>query len=91
MDDVAEVVMKMGTEPAMKMNGMMMNMIRGQLSKNSAFSAFKDACKETTLVGKEKVDGEVARLRLVATGNGARSSIAEAPQEMPGLGGPPKQ
>ena len=44
--------MKSGTDPAMKMSGMMMGMIRGQLGENSAF---KDACTETALIGLEKV------------------------------------
>jgi len=52
LDKVAEIVMKMGTDPAMKMDGMMLGAIRGQLGKNSAFT---DACRESTLVGKEKV------------------------------------
>jgi hypothetical protein len=52
MDQVEEIVMQVGTQPAMKMNGMMMKMIRGQLAKNSAF---KDACSEVTLVGPESV------------------------------------
>jgi hypothetical protein len=121
MDQVEEVVMKMGTDPAMKMSGMMMNMIRGQLAKSSAF---KDACAESTLVGQEKVTvpagtydakhynsakystdtwidpavpfamlksvGKSHEIELVETGDGAKSSITEAPQEMPGLGGPSK-
>jgi hypothetical protein len=45
-------VMKVGTDPATKMSGMMMKMIRGQLAKNSIF---KDICTDATLVGKEKV------------------------------------
>ncbi len=52
MDGVEEVVMKMGAEPAMKLSGMMVGMMRGQLAKNSAF---KDACAEATLVGEEKM------------------------------------
>ncbi len=50
--DVQEVVMKPGDKPAMKMNGMMMGMVRGQLEKKSVFG---DLCHEVTLVGKEKV------------------------------------
>ena len=50
--DVQEVVMKSGSDPAMKLGGMMMKMMRGQLAKNSAFH---DICKEATLVGTEKV------------------------------------
>ena len=52
MEEVQEVVMKMGSDPAMKMSGMMMKMIRGQLAKSSVF---KDVCTEATLVGKEEV------------------------------------
>jgi hypothetical protein len=121
MDKVEEVVMKMGNDPAMKMNGMMVGMIRGQLAKNSAF---KDACNESTLVGEEKVTvpagtftakhfqstkydtqswidpkvpfamlksvGKSHDIQLVATGDGAKSSITEEAKEMPGLGGPSK-
>ena len=52
MEGIQEVVMKTGTDPAMKMSGMMMKMIRGQLAKSSIF---KDVCTEAQLVGKEKV------------------------------------
>jgi hypothetical protein len=121
LDQVEEVVMKMGTDPAMKMSGMMMKMMRGQLAKNSAF---KDVCNESKLVGEEKVTvpagtftakhfqsakyetqswidpavpfamiksvGKSHEFQLVATGDGAKSSITEEPKEMPGLGGPSK-
>ncbi len=121
MDGVEEVVLKSGTDPAMKMGGMMMKMIRGQLAKSSAF---KDACTEVVLVGEEKVAvpagsftakhyrstkyetdswvdpkvpfsmlksvGKSHEIVLVATGDGAKSSITETPREMPGLGGPSK-
>jgi hypothetical protein len=50
--DVQEVIMKPGDHPAMKMNGMMMGMVRGQLQKKSVFG---DICDEVTLVGPEKV------------------------------------
>ena len=50
--DVQEVIMKPGDKPAMKMNGMMMGMVRGQLQKKSVFG---DLCDEVALVGKEKV------------------------------------
>ena len=52
MDGVEEVVMKMGDQPAMKMSGMMLGMMRKQLGQNMAF---KDACTEVELVGQEKV------------------------------------
>ncbi|HTG85366.1 MAG TPA: hypothetical protein VL853_11170, partial [Gemmatimonadales bacterium] len=52
LDGVEEVVMKVGERPAMKVSGMMLGMIRTQLAKSMAF---KDACTEVTLVGKEEV------------------------------------
>src|ERR1700752_3385757 len=52
MGGIAEVVMKRGDRPAMKMSEMMLGMMRKQLGQNMAF---KDACTEVTLVGEEKV------------------------------------
>ena len=49
---VEEIVMKPGDKPAMRMDGMMLNMIRGQIEKQSFLS---DACKDVTLVGPESV------------------------------------
>ncbi len=50
--DVREVVMKAGENPAMKMDGMMLNAIRGQLQNQSFLT---DACKDVALVGRESV------------------------------------
>lgn len=52
MDQVQEIVFKAGEKPAMKMNGMMMKMIRGQLASQNFYS---EICKDMSLVGKEKV------------------------------------
>ena len=52
MEGIEEVVMKMGDRPPMKMSGMMLGMMRKQLAQHMAF---KDACTEVTMVGKEKV------------------------------------
>lgn len=52
MGDVQEIVFKPGGKPAMKLNGMMLNMIRGQMEKQSIFS---ELCKDVTLVGTESV------------------------------------
>ena len=52
MDGIEEVVMKMGDRPAMKMSGMMLGMMRKQLTQSMAF---KDACAEVTMVGEEQV------------------------------------
>ena len=50
--NVQEIVMKSGDKPAMKMDGMMLSMIRGQMEKQSFLS---DVCKDVTLVGPESV------------------------------------
>jgi hypothetical protein len=117
MAEVQEIVFKTGDKPAMKMNGMMMKMIRDQLEKQNFFA---DVCKDVNLVGKEKVTvpagdfdtyhyrsaepgtdswlapgmtfslikivGENHQMELSAQGSGAKSSITEQPQEMPGMG-----
>ena len=119
MADVQEVVFKSGDKPAMKMNGMMMKMIRGQMEKQNLYS---EICKDVSLVGKESVTvpagkfqaqhyhsakygadswispavpfslvksvGENHQMELTSQGKGAKSSITEKPQEMPGMGGP---
>jgi hypothetical protein len=52
MDQAEEIVFKPGEKPAMKMNGMMMKMMRGQLKKNSALG---NLCEGLTLAGEEAV------------------------------------
>jgi hypothetical protein len=49
---VEEVVMKSGGRKAMKMTGMMMKMVRGQLEKNSFLN---NMCEGVALVGEESV------------------------------------
>ena len=119
MADVQEVIMKAGDRPAMKLNGMMIKMIREQLDKQNFLG---DVCKDVSLVGQEKVTvpagrfqarhfhsakyssdtwlasavpfsliksvGQNYQMELVVHGKGAKSSITEQPQEMPGIGGP---
>jgi hypothetical protein len=121
MGDVQEIVFKPGDKPAMKLNGMMLNMIRGQMEKQSIFT---ELCKDVTLVGTETVTvpagqfqarhyhsakytsdswvspdvpfalvksvGEKHDMALASHGAGAKTSITEKPQEMPVMGGPPK-
>jgi hypothetical protein len=121
MADVQEVVLKTGDKPAMKMNGMMLKMIRGQMGKQNLYT---EVCKDVSLVGKEAVTvpaghfqaqhyhsakygadtwlssavpfslvksvGENHQMELTSQGSGAKSSITEKPQEMPGMGGPPQ-
>ena len=51
-DQVQEIVFKPGDQPAMKMSGPMVQMIRGELEKQSFFA---ELCKGVTLVGKERI------------------------------------
>jgi hypothetical protein len=122
MGNVQEIIMKAGDRPAMKMNGMMIKMIRSQLDKQNFLA---EVCKDVTLVGQEKVTvpagqfqarhfhsakyasdswvasgipfslvksvGKNYQMELAVHGNGAKSSITEQPQEMPGMGGPPSR
>jgi hypothetical protein len=117
MGDAQEIVFKPGNRPAMKMNGMMMKMIRGQLKKNSVLG---NVCEGMSIAGEESVTvpagtfkalryhstkyksdtwvvpdrpffmvkskGEDFEMSLTSSGGGAKSSITETPQEMPGLG-----
>jgi hypothetical protein len=117
MDQAQEIIFKPGERPAMKMNAMMMKMVRGQLSKNSVLG---NMCEGVSLAGEEsvtvpagtfkslryhnskydshtwvvpklpffmvKATGKDFEMSLVSTGDGAKSSITETPQEMPGLG-----
>ena len=115
--DVQEVITKPGDQPAMKMNAMMLGMVRGQLQEKSVFG---DICDDVTLVGQEKVTvpagtfkakhyrstkygndswvdpglsfgmvkaiGKHRDIERVRDGDGAKSSIRETSQEMPGPG-----
>ena len=116
-DLAQEIVFKPGEKPAMRMNGMMLKMIRGQLQKSSVLS---NLCEGVTVEGEEsvtvpagtfqalryhdakheadtwvvpdrpffmvKAKGKDFELNLVSSGDGAKSSITETPQEMPGMG-----
>jgi hypothetical protein len=117
LDQAEEVVFKTGDKPAMKMNGMMLGMIRGQLKKNSVLA---NLCEGVAPVGEESVTvpagtfkairyhdsthdadtwvvpdrpfvmvkskGKDFELSLASSGDGAKSSITETPEEMPGMG-----
>jgi hypothetical protein len=62
MDQVQEIVFKPGDQPAMKMDGMMMNMIRGQLEKQSFYDKL---CKGVSLVGKERISVPAGRFETL--------------------------
>jgi hypothetical protein len=51
-DQAQEVVFKPGDKPAMKVNGMMLKMIQGQLQKSSVLS---NLCEGVTVEGEESV------------------------------------
>jgi hypothetical protein len=59
---VQEIVFKSGDQPAMKMSGMMVNMIRDQLEKQSFYS---DMCKGVSLVGSESVSVPAGRFKAM--------------------------
>jgi hypothetical protein len=50
--DAQEIIFKPGEKPAMKINAMMMKMLRGQLEKNSVLSK---VCDGVTVAGEESV------------------------------------
>jgi len=117
MDQAQEIIFKPGNKQAMKMNGMMMKMIRGQLTKNSVLG---NICEGVSVAGEESVTvpagtfkalryhntkydadtwvvpdlpfvmvkskGKDFELSRTSSGDGAKSSITETPQEMPGFG-----
>jgi hypothetical protein len=117
MDQAQEIIFKPGDKQAMKMNGMMMKMIRGQLNKNSVLG---NICEGVSVAGEESVTvpagtfkalryhntkydadtwvvpdlpfvmvkskGKDFELSRTSSGDGAKSSITETPQEMPGFG-----
>jgi len=119
---VEDVVFKEGDRPAMRMNSMMVGMMRGQMGKNSVLS---NLCEGVTAAGEETVEvpagsfkatklhnakyesdawvsakvpfymvksvGKDYNLSLAKVGEGAKSSITETPQEMPGMGEPKKK
>jgi hypothetical protein len=62
MDQVQEIVFKSGDQPAMKMDGMMMSMIRGQLEKQSFYDK---VCKGVSLVGKESITVPAGRFEAL--------------------------
>ncbi|HKU61742.1 MAG TPA: hypothetical protein VJQ44_11035 [Gemmatimonadales bacterium] len=121
MGQVEDMVFKEGDKPAMRMNSMMVGMIRGQMKKSSVLS---NLCEGVTNAGEETVEvpagsfkstklhneedktdtwvtskvpfymvksvGKDYNLSLAKVGDGAKSSITETPQEMPGMGAPKK-
>lgn len=76
LNQVEEIVFKSGSQPAMKMGGDMMKMVRGQLDKQSFFA---DMCKGVSLVGKEKITvpgGSYETLHFKSTEHASDSWIA---------------
>ncbi len=117
LDQAEAVVLKPGDKPAMKMNTMMLKMLRGQLNKHSILAMI---CDGVAPAGEESVTvpagtfkslkyhstkynsdtwvvpsrpfflvksvGKDFEMSLTSSGDGAKSSITETPQEMGGPG-----
>ena len=62
MEQVQEIVFKPGDQPAMKMNGMMLGLVRKQLEKQSFLS---EMCRGVTLVGQESVTVPAGRFKTM--------------------------
>lgn len=62
MDQVEEVVFKAGDQPAMKLDGMMMGMIKGELEKQSVYNKL---CEGVSLVGKENITVPAGRFEAL--------------------------
>jgi hypothetical protein len=76
MDQVQEVIFKPGNQPAMKVSGQMLEMIRGQLEKQSFL---KDVCAGVSLVGKESTTvpaGKFETLHFHSAEHGADSWVS---------------
>jgi hypothetical protein len=70
-DQVQEIVFKPGDKDAMKMNGMMMKMIRGQLKKNPGLN---NICEGTTVAGEESVTVPAGTFKAVRFHNSKYNS-----------------
>jgi hypothetical protein len=80
MDQIQEIVFKPGNKPAMKMNGMMMNMIRGQLGKNSALN---NLCEGVTLAGEESVTVPAGTFKATRFHDAKHETDSWVTQEVP--------
>jgi hypothetical protein len=80
MGNVQEIVFKPGEKPAMRMSGMMLKMIRGQMDKTSILS---ELCKDVTLVGSESVTVPAGRYRTKHFRSEKYSSDSWVSQDVP--------
>jgi hypothetical protein len=77
---VQEIVFKAGSQPAMKMSGQMVSMIRGQLEKQSFYG---EMCKGVSLVGKEKVTVPAGAFQTLHFHSDARGSDSWISADVP--------
>jgi hypothetical protein len=77
---VQEMVFKPGDRPAMKMNPMMMGMIRGQMQKNSALS---NLCEGVAPAGEETVEVPAGSFKTVKLHNSKYDSDAWVSAKVP--------
>jgi hypothetical protein len=75
-----EVIFKPGDKQAMKMSGMMMKMIRGQMEKNSMLS---NLCEGVTLVGEESISVPAGKFKAVHFHNSKHETDAWVSPSVP--------
>jgi hypothetical protein len=77
---VQDMVFKQGNQPAMKMNSMMMGMIRGQMQKSSVLS---DLCEGVAPAGEETVEVPAGSFKTVKLHNAKYDSDAWVSAKVP--------
>jgi hypothetical protein len=80
MDQVQEVIFKPGNQPAMKVSGPMLSMIRGQLEKQSFL---KDVCTGVSLVGKESMTVPAGKFETLHFHSAAHDSDSWVSADVP--------
>lgn len=80
MDQVQEVVFKPGNQPAMKLSGQMLAMMRGQLQKQSFLN---ELCKGVSLVGKETVTVPAGRFETLHFRNAEHGADSWVSSDVP--------
>lgn len=80
MDQAEEIVYKPGQKPAMKVNAMMVKMIRSQLGKNSVLG---NLCEGVTLAGKESITVPAGTFKVLRYHNSKYESDTWVDPDLP--------
>ena len=80
LDQVQEVIFKPGNQPAMKLSGQMLGMMRGQLDKQSFL---KELCKDVSLVGKESLSVPAGKFETLHYRSAERGSDSWMSTQVP--------